>query len=304
MAEERLIDEDKDRKYRIRINEDGEEELVIVDPDDAVAEEEEIPVFDVPVYEQDDEEAAVLTPEQLAERNRLREEEERSRAEKLDKLVAETRARLDEGDFEAAQYAAGKAELISPENGEVCFLKLKALSRNLTEFNNLEQCAAAADGVRSFTAENMKAELKALSGVLKTRIAEAEENTADLRERNEAGKQERRAEFMRRRKNALTQLIACAAPFLALLIATIALSTMMFSAENGAFLIATIAVGALAFIAFICTLVAANKYWSAVRNVRLNETDGATKLGREYTASNTELELLKRIYGSFNNDIS
>ena len=28
MAEERLNDEDKDRKYRIRINENGEEELV------------------------------------------------------------------------------------------------------------------------------------------------------------------------------------------------------------------------------------------------------------------------------------
>ena len=38
MAEERLIDEDKDRKYRLRINEDGEEELVIVEPYDAVAE--------------------------------------------------------------------------------------------------------------------------------------------------------------------------------------------------------------------------------------------------------------------------
>ena len=37
MAEERLIDEDKDRKYKIRKNADGEDELVI----DAEADVEE-----------------------------------------------------------------------------------------------------------------------------------------------------------------------------------------------------------------------------------------------------------------------
>ena len=34
MAEERLIDADKDKKYKIRINENGEEELVVVDNSD------------------------------------------------------------------------------------------------------------------------------------------------------------------------------------------------------------------------------------------------------------------------------
>ena len=51
MAEERLIDDDKDRKYRIRVNENGEEELEIIDPDDV----DEEPVFDMPDYEEDDE---------------------------------------------------------------------------------------------------------------------------------------------------------------------------------------------------------------------------------------------------------
>ena len=61
MAEERLIDDDKDRKYKIRINEDGEEELVI---DDRVEEPEveEQPEFDMTDFDEDDEEAAVMTP--------------------------------------------------------------------------------------------------------------------------------------------------------------------------------------------------------------------------------------------------
>ena len=37
MAEERLVDDDKDRKYKIRKNADGEDELVI----DAAPEEED-----------------------------------------------------------------------------------------------------------------------------------------------------------------------------------------------------------------------------------------------------------------------
>ena len=78
MAEERLIDDDKDRKYKIRRNADGEDELIIDDtetPDD----ESDIPVFDIPVYLEDDDEAALLTPEQLAERERMRAEEQSAR---------------------------------------------------------------------------------------------------------------------------------------------------------------------------------------------------------------------------------
>ena len=81
MAEERLIDDDKDRKYKIRKNENGEDELVI----DGLPEEEdrEEIAFEVPDLESDDEEAAVMTPEQLAARDKAREEAEN----KLNKSV-------------------------------------------------------------------------------------------------------------------------------------------------------------------------------------------------------------------------
>ena len=81
MAEERLIDDDKDRKYKIRVNEDGEEELIIA-PQTAAEEAAEID-FEVPDFDDDDEEAAVMTPEQLAARQRRREEEAARRAKKF-----------------------------------------------------------------------------------------------------------------------------------------------------------------------------------------------------------------------------
>ena len=91
MAEERLIDDDKDRKYKIRKNADGEDELIIDDTTDE--DETDIPVFAVPEAE-DDEEAAVLTPEEFAERQRQREEEERLLNEKIALSVAEARKKL------------------------------------------------------------------------------------------------------------------------------------------------------------------------------------------------------------------
>ena len=73
MAEERLIDDDKDRKYKIRINEDGEEELVIDDTPDE--DESDIPVFQIPVYDEDDEDATSLSPQEFAEREKRKKEE-------------------------------------------------------------------------------------------------------------------------------------------------------------------------------------------------------------------------------------
>ena len=158
MAEERLIDDDKDRKYKIRKNADGEEELIVIDPEDGEEEESDIPVFNVPVYDEDDEEAATLTPEQLAERERKKQEEEKQRERKVNSLIAKTYEKLEEGNFEGALYNISQAELLADKSGEVYFLKLKALSRNLTDFISSEDCAKAADGVAEYCNKEQKAQ--------------------------------------------------------------------------------------------------------------------------------------------------
>ena len=63
MAEERLIDDDKDKKYRIRVNEDGEEELEIVHGDDE-EQEEVVELEDLGLDDDGDEHE--FTPEELA----------------------------------------------------------------------------------------------------------------------------------------------------------------------------------------------------------------------------------------------
>ena len=95
MAEERLIDEDKDRKYKIRKNADGEDELVI-DAEADVEEEFEEVEFEVTESDFDDEEAAVMTPEQLAAREKAREEAEAKRVEELNSHISRAQSLVDE----------------------------------------------------------------------------------------------------------------------------------------------------------------------------------------------------------------
>ena len=94
MAEERLIDDDKDRKYKIVKNADGEDELVIDGAPDEAESADEVG-FEVPELDSDDEEAAIMTPEQLAARERMREEAEAARRKRETQSFApDCRARI------------------------------------------------------------------------------------------------------------------------------------------------------------------------------------------------------------------
>lgn len=304
MAEERLIDDDKDRKYKIRKNADGEDELVIDDSPDGEEEESDIPVFEIPVAVEDDEEAAVLTPEQLAERERLKKEEETAREQKLSAAISKAKQKLEEGDFEAALYTLNKVQDIAGDNGEYYCLKVKTLSRNFTDFLALEKCAEAADGVSKFATAEQKAELKELAAEYGKKATELEQTAATLHEENERKKEERRVIFAEIKAKAARNLLIAAAPFALLLILAIVFSTLIFSAENGTFLILTIVFAALTAIMLVFTLITLRKYLEASRNVRLNESDASTKLGREYLQYKTDYENLKRILTSFENDLS
>lgn len=295
MAEERLIDDDKDRKYKIIKNADGEEELVI---DEGGEEDEvEIPVFEVPSEQTDDEDAAVLTPEQYAERERIKKEEEEARAIKAGQLLAEAKEKLAAGDMESAQYAVTRAEELV-KNGEVYSLMLKAFTRNFNDFTALEQAEKAAEGVKEYASPEQKAELKKGCKGLTEKIAEVRTHADGLSEQNEAKKAERKEYFTAEKKRAQKFFIGAAVPFVALAICAIVLSPLWNSAQNGSFMIAAIVVGALAFIALIFTLITARTFWAAARNVRLNEKDSSTKLGREYAKSRKLLDTLNGILNS------
>lgn len=293
MAEERLIDDDKDRKYRIRKNENGDEELVVIDDEE---EEDDFPVYGMEV--DGDEE---LTEEELAAKNAERRQNMQRKAEQL---KATARDKLSEGDFESAQYALSQAGELTEYDGELYYLQLKAYSRNMTGFNDLQKCVDAADGVREYSDADQKKELLEMSAPLKARISEFESKCASLSKENEAGKAERRGLFAAKRKTALTLFIGTAAPFVLLLVLAIVFASMIFADKDGLFIILTVIFAVLATVAFFASLFTLTRFLDANRKVRLNESDTSTNVGRDFVSCSEELESLNKIYSSFSNDIS
>lgn len=292
MAEERLIDDDKDRKYRIRKNENGEEELVIIDTDD---DDDEIPEY--LVTEEDEK----LSKEQLAERNEERRQAVQRKVAGFKEIAVE---KMSAGDFESAQYALKQAAEITEYDGELYYLQLKAHSRNMTDFYDLQRCADAADGVREYSGEEQKKELASMSGALEERIKQFEEKCAMFKEKNEQGKAERRETFASAKKRSLILFCATAVPFVALFVLAIVFATMMDADVEGLYMILTIVFSVLAALSFFNALFAYTRFSAASRRVRLNEDDSSTSVGREFVACSEELENLKKIYNSFSNDIS
>lgn len=305
MAEERLIDDDKDRngKYRIRRNADGEEELYIDNLSDDEEPEEEV-AFEVPSFDTDDEEAAVMTPEQLAARERARSEEAQRKKAMLDAAAAEAQACLDAGDYDGALAAAEKAEELADEGqgGTPACLKLQALSKGLTDFSQAEACAEAAEAVRDLADEEQRQALAASLNPLTACIAAAEEETRQLGTDNEQKKEERRAVLKERLKRAQIWFAVTAVPFLALLAVTIYFSTIMHAQKDGSNIVITIVLAAVTGVVFLVALFTAHRFWESARNVSLNEKNSSTRLGREYEEKLAYLAQLRRIYAALKAD--
>ncbi|MDE7440526.1 MAG: hypothetical protein K2N23_08480 [Clostridia bacterium] len=295
MAEERLIDEDKDRKYRLRKNENGEEELVMIDP------EEEEPAEDLPVYSVITDEDDGFTEEEREVKNAERQENILRKAEEL---KAAARKKLLDGDFEGAISSLSQASEITEYDGELYYLQLKAVSRNLTDFSDLETIVEVSEGVKEYSSDDEKQELDGISQPLKVRIKEVSEKCAKLSEDNERGKAERRETFVKDKKRALMVFACTAAPFALFLVLSIVFASMIYNDKNGTFIIPTIVFAALAVAMLIASLFTSNRLIAANRKVKLNEKDSSTQVGRDFLTCSEELDYLNKIHSSFKNDIS
>ncbi len=300
MAEERLIDDDenKDRKYRIRKNADGEDELIIIAGEE---EEEELPAdrFVVPDTDVDDEDAAVMTPEQLAERDRLLQEEKQRRDLYCDTQIERAKTLMEESDYDGAVYNLTLAEEQDPSNGAVSALKLRALTRNFTDFTRLEDSVSTAEAVRDNCSDGQKAELLAVSKPLAELIGRTLREAEGLSSENEQKRGERQIVFLKRRKRAVKFFVCTALPFIVFLILAISFSTVMFAKQDGTNIILTVAFGAVALAFFIATLFTAHALWSAQKNIALNAKNSSTKLGRQYEEKAALLNALNAIYSAF-----
>lgn len=307
MAEERLIDDDKDRKFKIRKNADGEDELVLNENyrEETTADDGEEMTFEVPDFDADDEEAAVMTPEQLAAREKKREEDEAKRRAMLAEALDKTRALLRDGKYGDAVYASEKAEELggTDGNGEIHALKLRALTSDLTDFSSYEEGGEAVK-VLSRAGENVREELSPYAENLNGAKEALENEISELDAENEEKKSERRIVFREKRKKSLIFFAAAAAPLLLFTVLAIYFSTVMYAQKDGSNITLFFVFLALAIAFFIATVVTAKFLWKNANNCKRNEKNSSTKLGRTLDGKREELKFAESVTEILNNDIS
>ena len=298
MAEERLIDDDlnKDKKYRIRKNADGEDELYI---DDSVEEEQadlETVSFSVPEFSDGDGE---LTPEQIA----AAEQEKRERAERikgaLSVNIEKAQAKLAEEDFEGAITSVEAALQVDPASGAAWALKLKILTKNFTDFENIDDCVETAENVVNYCGDDQKAELTEAGAPLESRIMQLEEQAAALHVEVEEKKSERRTVFLENRKKSVKWFSITFIPFIACLVIALAFIPFISARKDGLNAILAIVFAVLAALFFIATLFTAHKMWDDMKKLSLNEKNSSTQMGRDYEKMLSDIKKLNTVLHSF-----
>lgn len=295
MAEERLIDEDKDRKYRIKVNDDGEEELVVDGEEEQPAVEEV--TFEVEELTEDNEEEAVMTPEQLAAKREREEAERAERRRRVEELIKKAESDCKLNKFATALEYLEKAEEIDGEDGEVHALKLIAYTRNFTDYSQVIAAAEGVDDVKEYTSAERKAEmLKKASSSLEANIAESRAKVAKMHEENEGKKAERAVRFLKDRKTAIIIFAVVCALFVTFGVLTAYFGSVIYSVSTGTYLILTCVFGGLSFIALIALAFAARYLNITCRRVRLNKRNTSTQLGRDLLAEQAKLKALIAVY--------
>lgn len=305
MAEERLIDTDKDKKYRIKVNENGEEELIIDDggvtPEDGGQAFEEVMFaapednFGVDAGEDGD----GLTPAQLEERRRREEQEREERKIKVAELLEKANAESLLYRYATALEYAEKIEELDPENGEAQALKIIAYTRNFTDYSQIVPAAANAEKLSEYTSSERKAELfKEAQPSLDSEIAKLRATVSAMNKENEEKKAERAVRFVRDRNIAIGVFCALAAVLIVFVALAGYYGTLIYTVPTGKYLIVTCVMAGAALLELFATAFAARRLNITCRRVRLNKKNTTTQLGRDLLAEQAKLKAFVAVYSA------
>ena len=300
MAEERLIDTDKDKKYRIKVNADGEEELVVEDGGEEGQTEIEEVMFAVPdEVEALPEDEQGLTPEQLAEKRAREEAEAAERKARVDELLEKAKSDISLYRFATALEFIEKAEEIDGANGEAQALKMEAYTRKFTDYSQIIPASECADKLKAYTSDERKEQLlKVAAPSLEEEIAKLRKTVSAMNQQNEEKKAERAVRFNRDRNIAIgvfCGLFAVLATFVAL---SCYFSTLIRTVPTNYYLVLTLVFAGLALVALIAEAFAARYLNITCRRVRLNKRNTTTQLGRDLLAEQTKLKAFVAVYSA------
>lgn len=289
--EERIIDDEKDRKVRLKKTEDGYVDVT----DDKETDGDEVE-FEYPLFEtdEDDEELAGLTPEEAIALRKKREEEAAARWAEYETLCQEGEKQLEDGNFALAEKTFEKALGLDGKATAASVGYWRAKTENFANPDVLieEYVEAGIENLEYDLGYEAAEEVKEkYASVFQRRYEELSEQEQPLAKTVEENKLRRRAILKPRLKSAWIWFAIAALPMLVLLAVTALFALKNFTTPDNQYVPITIGFGAAFGVAFIVFAVVSNKLINTYRIYRANERTSATEEGAQLIAVRERKEL-------------
>lgn len=308
--EERIVDDEYGRGIRLKKTKDGYVDVTDeLAPETEVEETEEVEesgeevAFEFPTLEQDeqDEDLIGLTPEQLAEKMRQREEELAQRKAECEILCAEADALYGVEDYEmAAEKYEEATKLVLVEEDEVLAARARlGYWKSRTEnFTNPDEFVVdyVEYGVENFeydvgydTMMKIKTDYNDVFKKRMTELCEEEEPLC----RSVKEKQEKRRVFLKERvKKRLLVFLVAFVTMVAALVLALNFGLKITSAPDMRYVMPTVVSGVVWFVLFLVFIVCSNHLINALRMRKANESLDSTEEGERLV----EIRNLKEMY--------
>lgn len=288
MAEERLIDDDIDRnrKFRVRVGEDGEEELYIDEPP---TESEEM-VFLTPDDEDEDDDDVALA----LEREQERQENERRRTAELEAAQTD----ISSGRFSTALEHIAAAAQCGADEGATGLLYMRAYTKDFTDFAQIVPASEHAAEAKGGDAETRRNLLARAGGGLEDNIKSLRAKVAELDAQNSEAKKQREVRLKAQRAKCLAAFFAALVPFIVCLALCIYFAAIIYTVSTGLYLALTVSFGCLALLLLVVWAFACRKLITVCTRLRQNRLNSSTKLGRELLVAQSKLRAFIAVLGA------
>jgi hypothetical protein len=297
--EEKIIDEEIGRKIRLKKTQNGETDIVDdLAETDELAEGEEEYTFELPEYDDDDEDLVGLSPEEAMALRKKKQEEAAAKHAEYERLLVEGEALLGEGSYRSAELKFEKALMLDEVATEATVGYWRAKTENFSNPDGLmdEYVEEGYDSLEwDLGAEAVAKIRETYQEQFRRRYDELVAEEAPLRAEFEEAQARRRSVLKPRRLKCGIGFGVSALPFLVSLILTAVFGFSNFTVKDDRYILPTIIAGCVAFVAFIVFGIFTNRFINACRiyntNERLSSTDEGAKL--------EEIEAYKSLYHSF-----
>ena len=297
--EEKIIDKEIGRKIRVKKTQDGETDIVDdLAETDELAEGEEEYTFELPEYDEDDEDLVGLSPEEAMALRKKKQEEAAAKRAEYERLLVEGEALLGEGSYRSAELKFEKALMLDEVATEATVGYWRAKTENFSNPDGLmdEYVEEGYDSLEwDLGAEAVAKIRETYQEQFRRRYDELVAEEAPLRAEFEEAQARRRSVLKPRRLKCGIGFGVSALPFLVSLILTAVFGFSNFTVKDDRYILPTIIAGCVAFVAFIVFGIFTNRFINACRiyntNERLSSTDEGAKL--------EEIEAYKSLYHSF-----